>query len=118
MSLKAIRVYGTSMMPVLKNGYVFVEKGIKDFNIGDMVLYNFMGRLYIHRIYKIKNNIVVISNDDDIDFHEIDKSSIIGKVVGFLNGYKGYVFGVLSRVFRRIKKALYVNISKTYFPII
>lgn len=115
MKLKPIRVSGTSMIPTLKEGYVFVDFGVRDFKIGDIVLYSFMGRFYIHRIYGIRDNFFIISNDDDMPFHFIKKSSVFGRVKFCSNGWIGYFVGVFFRTIRMIKKVFYVCFGKTRF---
>lgn len=115
MNIKIVKVSGSSMIPFLRDGYVFIEKGTKDFKLGDMVLYNFMGKLYIHRIYGINGNIFVISNDDDIDSHYVDESFIIGRVKSFFNGHKGYLIGISIKFFRKIKKFFYGYFQKVNF---
>lgn len=107
MRIKAIQIFGSSMFPFLKDGFCFVDSKTRVFRKGDMVLYRFMDRLYIHRIYKIDGNKVGLSNDDNLPFHVIDKSAIYGKVISPFNGLVGYICGYFLRFVRKVKRFFY-----------
>ncbi|MCX7642065.1 MAG: S24/S26 family peptidase [Elusimicrobiales bacterium] len=107
MKILSIKVFGTSMLPFIKDEYLFVKIGSDNIKIGDIVLYKFLNRLYVHRVYKVDDKEVIISNDDDLSFHNIKREDIIGKVLSFWNGYSGYILGWLLRYFRNFKKILY-----------
>lgn len=108
MNIKAIRVFGSSMLPFLKDGYCFINTDTKFFNLrkGDIILYKFMDRFYIHRIYNIDGVKIIVSNDDDLTYHTISKDDVVGKVVSFFSGYVGYLCGRFLRFIRHIKRFL------------
>lgn len=99
-----IKTTGTSMSPIIKDGdYIFYEYPFKGLKKGDIVVYKYMDKRYIHRVYGFDGGKVVISNDDDLPYHTIDFNDIQGKVVlknSFLNGF---VLSKFMRFFRFLK---------------
>ena len=80
------------------------ERGI--LRRGDMLVYKINDEIYIHRIISIKNDRFIVSNDDDIEKHTIEKDQILGRVVSIYNGFLGYFFHIFLRNMRKIYKGI------------
>jgi signal peptidase I len=126
--IKAIKSIGTSMSPLIKDGDIvlyeefkfplspFLEKGgnpplISPFDKagkrgilrrGDMVVYKINDKIYIHRIVSVDNGKFIISNDDDLEKHIIEKEQILGRVVSIYNGFFGYLIHIFLRTMRKV----------------
>lgn len=104
--LKAVKTYGSSMYPFIKNGdSVFYIKKNK-YRKGEIVLYRYMDKLYIHRIIGKDNNYYLISNDDNLDIHRVKSEDILGKVLHYSSNPFFYYFSVILKKIRRIKNAV------------
>ncbi len=102
--IKAVRVKGSSMKPFLKDGFVFVDTRFELLKKGDLVLYQYENTLMIHRVVGFGDDCVIISNDDDMDCHQIRKDNIKGVVKGVSGGLSGYALHIFLKNLRRIKK--------------
>ncbi|MEF3279872.1 MAG: S24/S26 family peptidase [Elusimicrobiota bacterium] len=105
--LKPLKVFGTSMSPFIKNGdVVFYED---DFSLkkGDIILYFLNETKFVHRVYKINGDDIFVSNDDDIEYHIINKKFVFGKVVCKYNGMIGYTLGSILKIIRKIRRCLF-----------
>ena len=73
-----------------------------------MVVYKISDRIYIHRIVSIDNGKFIISNDDNLEKHIIEKDQLLGRVVSIYNGFFGYLIHIFLRnmrkVFRKAKR--------------
>jgi signal peptidase I len=130
--IKAIKSIGTSMSPFIKDGDIVLyeefkfplspllerwenpplvspfDKGGKKgiLRRGDMVVYKINDKIYIHRIVSINNGRFIISNDDDLEKHIIEKEQILGRVVSRYNGFFGYLIHIFLRTMRKVFKRL------------
>lgn len=103
-----IKTVGTSMSPIIKDGdYVFYEYPFNKLKKGDIVVYRYMDKRYIHRIYGFDGDKVIISNDDDLPYHTVYFSDIQGRVLLKKNFLNGFVFSKLMRFFRFLKWIYY-----------
>ena len=129
--MKAVKVKGTSMSPFIKEGDIVLydefksplwescenpplnpprrnvgreERGI--LRRGDMVVYKINDEIYIHRIISIKNDRFIVSNDDDLEKHTIEKEQILGRLVNGYNGFLGYFLHIFLRNMRKIYKGI------------
>jgi signal peptidase I len=128
--IKAIKSIGTSMSPFIKDEDIvlyeefksplspFLEKGGNPplnpprrnvgreergiLRPGDMVVYKINDEIYIHRIVSIENGKFIISNDDDLEKHIIEKEQILGRVVSIYNGFFGYLIHIFLRTMRKV----------------
>jgi signal peptidase I len=126
--IKAIKSIGKSMSPLIKDGdivlyeefkfplFTLFRKGgnpplISPFDKGgkrgilrpgDMVVYKINDEIYIHRIVSINNGRFIISNDDDLEKHIIEKEQILGRVVSRYNGFFGYLIHLFLRTMRKV----------------
>jgi len=105
--IKAIKSIGTSMSPLIKEGDIVLydenpplKNGI--LKCGDMVVYKMNDKIYIHRIVSIENGKFIISNDDDLEKHIIEKEQILGRVVSRYNGFFGYLIHIFLRTMRKV----------------
>jgi hypothetical protein len=76
------------------------ERGI--LRPGDMVVYKINDEIYIHRIVSVDNGRFIISNDDDLEKHIIEKEQILGRVVSRYNGFFGYLIHIFLRTMRKV----------------
>jgi len=76
------------------------ERGI--LRRGDMVVYKINDEIYIHRIISIKNDKFIVSNDDDLEKHTIEKEQILGRVVSRYNGFLGYFLHIFLKTMRQV----------------
>jgi len=129
--MKAVKVKGTSMSPFIKEGDIVLydefksplwescenppltpprrnvgreERGI--LKPGDMVVYKINDQIYIHRIISIKGDRFIVSNDDDLEKHTIEKDQILGRLVNGYNGFLGYFLHIFLRNMRKIYKGI------------
>lgn len=118
---------GISMLPTIKQGVDSVElaapKKLKKY---DIVLYKRPNSQFvIHRIMKIKNDLVSMCGDNQVALEEgIDAEDILAKVVGIYKGeklfkntdfsYKIYsFFWANTRIFRRVYRGIKRRIKNT-----
>jgi len=87
-----------SLSPFLERGEI--KRGI--LGPGDMVVYKINDEIYIHRIVSINNGRFIISNDDDLEKHIIEKEQILGRVVSRYNGFFGYLIHIFLRTMRKV----------------
>ncbi|MGC8867102.1 MAG: S26 family signal peptidase [Elusimicrobiales bacterium] len=111
--LKAAKLKGNSMKPFLKDGAFVFYKNTDYISRGDMVLYRYKDNLYLHRVIGFEEDFVIVSNDDDITPHKVEKSEIVGKVYSFFNGCVGYIAHIIIKRARRIRKILNEYFRKT-----
>jgi len=128
--IKAIKSIGTSMSPLIKDGDIVLYEEFKSplsplfrkgrnpplispfskggkrgiLRRGDMVVYKINDKIFIHRIISIKNGRFIISNDDDLEKHIIEKEQILGRVVSIYNGFFGYLIHIFLRTMRKVFK--------------
>ncbi len=113
---KAVALEGTSMSPLFKTGgIVFVEESdISGIHRGDCVVYDYEGRLLLHRVYEIRENILILADDAGVAApHAVDFEQVRGKALDdsvFSRGFIGFIYGralrflrILSQKFRRQK---------------
>lgn len=80
-----IRVKGYSMFPELSEGDNISLRKFQEYNIGDVLVYNYNGDgLLVHRLLSI-NDLFVCKGDYAFRFEKINPSEIIGKVT-LING--------------------------------
>lgn len=97
------------MRPLLKSGQVVPTLPCKTFRRGDIVFYKKNGKLFLHRIIKLLEKGVVVTDDCGItDYIYIPYQDIFGIYPTILRGFIGFVYHILIRnlyiCFRRIKK--------------
>ncbi|MCG2725755.1 MAG: S24/S26 family peptidase [Elusimicrobia bacterium] len=114
--IKAIKVEGSSMSPVFKNGDIVLIKkrpearsqksDFKEFRKGDCAVYNFEGQNLLHRVIKITANGLWFQDDgQSIPSHFIKWENILGKVVSknpLKNGCSGFMYFKLKKVCRNV----------------
>ena len=123
--IKAIKSIGTSMSPFIKDGDIvlyeefkfplwesyenpplnppFVKGEVRGIlKRGDMIAYMMNDQIYIHRIISVDNGRFIISNDDDLEKHIIEKEQILGRVVSRYNGFFGYLIHIFLRTMRKV----------------
>jgi signal peptidase I len=113
--IKAIKSIGTSMSPLIKDGDIVLynefkfpyppfvkgeKRGI--LKRGDMVVYKMNDKIYIHRIVSVENGRFIVSNDDNLEKHIIEKEQILGRVVSRYNGFFGYLIHIFLRTMRKV----------------
>jgi len=132
--MKAIKCIGTSMNPFIKDGdIVLYAENFSSFSSslkvgkksslpppprrnvgenkkkrilkpGDIVVYKISDKIYIHRIISVENGRFIVSNDDDLEKHIIEKEQILGRVVSIYNGFFGYLIHIFLRTMRKVFK--------------
>lgn len=93
------------MRPFVNEGFVFVYEK-KNYCRGDIVVYRYEGKRYIHRIVDTDSNFFIISNDDDIEYHKIEKKDIEGAVVGKSGGVYGFILHVILKSLRKTRRCI------------
>lgn len=90
-------VLSGSMEPTFSKGTLLLVKDTKNVKEGDIVVYQSQGELIVHRIVRVKENIIVTQGDannvSDIPFR---KDQIKGKVVDWAP-----YLGSISQIFRK-----------------
>ncbi len=86
------------MRPFIGSGrFVFIQRKER-YNSGDVVFYSLRGQKYIHRIVKMNNNEVVVSDDCGITTPvRISCHDIVGICHTGLNGYCGFLYNFFTR---------------------
>jgi len=104
-----IKTFGSCMRPLLKSGKIIFIKETKKVFLGDMVLYNFQGEKYLHRIVDIVKNDIIVCDDTGVTFPvRIKISNIIGIYPTIFNGYIGLLYNkIISTVFLFYRKIKY-----------
>jgi len=111
--IKAVKLYGSSMFPFYKSGETilcstcFDKKKLK---IGDCVIYDMNGGLYLHRIEKIQKEGIVFSNDDDLPAHLVKWEQVKAVPVkkNIFSDFFEKFFSVLLKKMRKIKAFLQI----------
>ena len=88
----------SSLSPLLERREI--KRGI--LKRGDMIAYMMNDEIYIHRIISIKNDRFIVSNDDDLEKHTIEKEQILGRLVNGYNGFLGYFLHIFLRNMRQV----------------
>jgi len=107
-----IKVIGCSMKPFLKSGdYVWINKNIKKFYPGDIILYELNGQKFIHRIKKIYTDYAVIIDDTGVINEQLVLTkNIIGKQITILNNIPGLIYNyIITFIFK-----LYFKLKKSF----
>lgn len=90
-------VLSGSMEPTFSKGALLLVQDTRNVKEGDIVVYQSQGELIVHRIVRVKENIIVTQGDAnnvaDIPFR---KDQIKGKVIGWVP-----YFGSISQIFRK-----------------
>ncbi len=105
-------IKGTSMRPLLKNGdtvtIIKVDNNIKK---GDIVFYRRDDNTFVlHRIRKIKNNILYIVGDHQTKLEEVKYDNLIGVVINYKKSNKDKIYNM-----KGVKYNLYKFIVKFKF---
>lgn len=76
-----LRVFGDSMLPLIKNGDHIIIKKSSSYCLNDVVVFKYkLEGLIVHRIIKIEEDIYYCKGDNAIRTEIINKEDIIGKV--------------------------------------
>ncbi|MFQ3675257.1 MAG: S24/S26 family peptidase [Endomicrobiia bacterium] len=88
-----IKTSGGCMRPLLKSGEIVFIKKTKKVFLGDIVLYEFQGKKYLHRIINRVKNDIIVCDDTGVTFPvKIKISNIIGIHPTIFNGYIGLLY--------------------------
>ena len=107
-------IKGTSMRPFLKNGdTVTLKKKDDNYKKGDIVFFKRKDDSFVlHRIRKIKGDILYIVGDHQTPLEEVNKSDLIGIVVDYKKKDKDkiyYLKGVKYNIYKFIVKFKFVR---------
>jgi len=87
----ASKAIGVSMEPTINTGDLLIieKKESPNFNvkIGDILIFEYNGKLVGHRLINIRNNIYYTKGDNSRGVEEVREEQIIGKVVGIISRY-------------------------------
>jgi len=87
----ASEAIGVSMEPAINTGDLLIieKKESPDFNvkIGDILIFEYEGKLVGHRLINIRDNVYCTKGDNNNGFEEIKEEQIIGKVIGIISRY-------------------------------
>lgn len=89
-----LRVTGSSMHPTFRHGRdtVILKKPDTPLCRGDVILYlRDNGRYVLHRIVKQKNDLLILSGDNQFEPEEVRPSQVIARVVAFRRDGKEYL---------------------------
>ncbi len=79
---RTYKIGSGSMEPALKVNNLIIIKEFKDYEIGDIVTFNYKGDKVTHRIVSINENEVITKGDaNNTNDKPIKKEDIIGKVI-------------------------------------
>lgn len=109
--MKIFNTTGRSMRPLIKNNEFVIVKKDDIINIGDTIAYKLENKFFIHRVFWIKNQNVLLKDDtNSVKFHWIKKENIIGKILckPFSRGFVGLLYSIFLNfiflLFRKVKK--------------
>lgn len=105
-------VKGTSMRPLFKSGdIVTIIKVDNNIKKGDIVFYKRDDNTFVlHRIRKIKNNILYIVGDHQTKIEEVKYDNLIGVVINYKKSNKDKIYNM-----KGVKYNLYKFIIKFKF---
>ena len=75
-----ILVSGYSMEPLIKDGDMILLTYVNNYAVGDVIVFEYDGKILIHRILKVDNEYVCCKGDNSFRLERIAISEIIGKV--------------------------------------
>jgi len=109
--MNSVKVNGTSMSPLFKNGDIVLYNKVnkKDIGRGDCIIYNYKGSKLLHRVIDKFGDCFILSNDDDMDEHIISFEDIIGKVYTnnlLKKGFSGFIYHKLFKIIRKCTRKL------------
>lgn len=82
-----IKTTGNSMWPFLRDGFTVEIKQYRQYNIGDIIIFDQSHQQILHRIIKKNGSKIMVKGDNN---HFIDQctdtSSILGKAISYNNG--------------------------------
>ena len=106
-------IKGTSMRPLLKNGDTVTLKKIEEYKKGDIVFFKRLDDSFVlHRIRKIKGDILYIVGDHQTRLEEVNKNQLIGIVIDYKkskNNKTYYLKGVKYNIYKFIVKFKFVR---------
>jgi signal peptidase len=87
-----VTVTSNSMEPTLKKGDIAIIKNVEDIRVGDIIVFESRGDLYIHRVVGIDQEYYITKGDaySYPDLGKINRERILGKVVAKIP-YLGYL---------------------------
>ena len=101
-------IKGTSMRPLFKNGDTVTLKKIEEYKKGDIVFFKRLDDSFVlHRIRKIKGDILYIVGDHQTRLEEVGKNQLIGIVIDYKkskNNKTYYLKGVKYNIYKFIVK--------------
>jgi len=106
-----LKVKGRSMVPFFHDSKtIVIVKKEETYQKYDVILFKYENQIYLHRIIKIKKDLIIAQGDGALKKEYIKKSDIYGKVIDYhTNGkkIKSYRFKVkLWCIFRPIRRIL------------
>ena len=105
-------VKGSSMRPLLKSDYVVTICKIDTYKVGDILFFRRDdGAFVLHRLRKIKNDLLYIVGDHQVKLEEVRKDQLIGKVISYkkYNNKTYNLKGVRYKFYKFIVKNKYVR---------
>lgn len=88
MLFSLIKASGHSMSPVIKDGDFFIVSDfyykLRDFSIGDIIIFKVDNKLIVKKIYKIQNDLIYVvgeNKNDSKNFQPINRNEVLGKVI-------------------------------------
>ncbi len=100
-----LKVSGTSMFPVIKDGETVEVISCGNYMVGDILVYEYKNEgLIAHRLLKIQNNHYFCKGDNSFRLEDISPEQIIGKIeICDVNNTPEFIEASysISRLFRR-----------------
>lgn len=104
--VKVYKTTGGCMRPLIKSSeYVFILPK-KKVGRGDLVLYRFDDKNFLHRVKEVKKDKVILIDDTCIISPvEISLDSVVGIYPTVLSGWAGYIYSfILRNIFSFLRK--------------
>ena len=79
-----LKVTGISMEPIIYQDDVIVIED-KNYRENDIIAYLYNNTLLVHRIIKIKSNIIWCKGDNAVSFEKISCDNVLGVIIGVIH---------------------------------
>lgn len=96
-----LSVSGKSMLPLIREGDSVRIFKVKDYFIGNVIVYVYKGELLVHRLLENKGGRLYCKGDNSFRIEDIKYQDIIGKVMDIVRNEKHIVLPDVDDVFCR-----------------
>lgn len=108
-----IRVRGTSMTPIIKDGDIATIQKSDKYSVGDVLLYPFGNEgLLLHRLLKINGSRYYCKGDNSFRLEEVMCSGIFGKVIAVTRKSVTFCLPTVLAEFLEMSYSVYCEFTK------